>query len=67
LDRAYNLQKALDTTVLHLGSMANAPQRESHVSRERMLTVVDSALRDSHYEAAMLVSPPRYRPEARAH
>ena len=66
-DRAHNLQKALDTTVFHLGTMANAPQRESHGARERILTAVDSALRDSHYEAAMLVSPPRHLPEARAH
>lgn len=66
-DRAYNLQKALDTTVFHLGTMASAPQREPHGARERLLTAVDSALRDSCYEAAMLVNPPRYVSEARAH
>jgi hypothetical protein len=58
-DRAYNLQKALDTTVFHLETMANPPGPESHTARERLLTAVDSALRDSYYEAAILVGPSR--------
>jgi S-adenosylhomocysteine hydrolase len=64
-DRAQNLQKALDTTVFHLETMANAPGRESHGARERLLTAVESALRDSSYEAAMLVRPRRQFAEAR--
>jgi hypothetical protein len=64
-DRAHNLQKALDTTVFHLETMANPPGPESHIARERLLTAVDSALRDSYYEAAMLVGPSRRVSEAR--
>jgi hypothetical protein len=60
-DRAYNLQRALDTTVFHLGSVSNAPAAESHTARERLITAIDSALRDSCYEAAMLVGPTRRR------
>ena len=64
-DRAHNLQMALDTTVFHLETMANPPGPESHITRERLLTAVDSALRDSYYEAAMLVAPSRHIVEAR--
>ena len=56
-DRAQNLQRALDTTVFHLESMANPPDDDTHRARARLLTAVDSALRDSYYEAAMLVGP----------
>ena len=55
-DRAYRLQKALDTTVLHLGTVASAP---ASGTREQALTAVNSALRDSSYEAAMLLEPGR--------
>jgi len=58
-DRAYNLQKALDTTVFHLGTAANAPASEPHSLRERQLTAIDSALRESCYEAARLLGPVR--------
>ena len=64
-DRAQNLQKALDTTVFHLETMANPPGPEAHSARERLFTAVDSALRDSYYEAAMLVGPSRPVAEAR--
>ena len=64
-DRAQNLQKALDTTVFHLETMANPPAPDAPQARERILTAVDSALRDSYYEAAMLVGPGRPSPEAR--
>lgn len=64
-DRAHNLQTALDTTVFHLETMANPPGPESHIARERLLTAVDCALRDSYYEAAMLVAPSRPAIEAR--
>lgn len=58
-DRAYNLQRALDTTVFHLGTVTSTPVTESRTTRERALTAVNSALRDSSYEAAMLLEPGR--------
>jgi hypothetical protein len=61
LDRAGNLQKALDTTVFHLGAAAQPPAVESRSARERLLTTIDSALRDSCYEAATLLGPVRLR------
>jgi hypothetical protein len=60
-DRADNLQKALDTTVFHLGSIASAQASTSPVARERLLTAIDSALRDSFHEAAMLLGPSKRR------
>jgi hypothetical protein len=65
-DRASSLQRALDTTVLHLSTAASAPAAAPHGARERMLTAIDSALRDSYYEAAMLLGPRRALPETRA-
>ena len=65
-DRASNLQRALDTTVSRLGTAAAAPAAAPHATRERMLTAIDSALRDSYYEAAMLLEPRRASPERRA-
>jgi hypothetical protein len=65
-DRASNLQRALDTTVFHLSTAAAAPAAAPHGARERLLTAIDSALRDSYYEAAMLLGPPRALPERRA-
>jgi hypothetical protein len=60
-DRAYNLQKALDTTLFHLGTATTASARESHGTPDRLLTAIDSALRDSCYEAATLLGPVRLR------
>jgi hypothetical protein len=60
-DRAGNLQKALDTTVFHLGTAVRAPAVDSRSARERWLSTIDSALRDSCYEAAMLLDPVRLR------
>jgi hypothetical protein len=65
-DRASNLQRALDTTVFHLGTAATAPAAAPHGARERLLNAIDSALRDSYYEAAMLLEPRRASPERRA-
>ena len=65
-DRASNLQRALDTTLFHLGTAAAAPAAAPHGTRERLLTAIDSALRDSYYEAAMLLEPRRALPERRA-
>jgi len=60
-DRAGNLQKALDTTVFHLGTAVKAPVADSRSARERLITTIDSALRDSCYEAAKLLDPVRLR------
>jgi hypothetical protein len=60
-DRAGNLQKALDTTVFHLGTAVKAPAADSRSARERLITTIDSALRDSCYEAATLLGPVRLR------
>jgi hypothetical protein len=60
-DRAYNLQRALDTTVFHLGAAASASAAESRTARERSLSTVDAALRDSCYEAATLLGPVKLR------
>jgi hypothetical protein len=60
-DRAYNLQRALDTTVFHLGAAASASSAESHAARERVLSTIDAALRDSCYEAATLLGPVKLR------
>jgi len=60
-DRADNLQKALDTTVFHLGTVANAAPPATVTARERLLAAIDAALRDSCYEAAMLLGPSRRR------
>jgi len=59
-DRADNLQRALDTTVFQLGAVAGAPSSSS-VVRERLLLAIDSALRDSYYEAARLLGPRQRR------
>jgi hypothetical protein len=60
-DRAGNLQRALDTTVFHLGAAVKSPAADSRSARERLITTIDSALRDSCYEAAMLLDPVRLR------
>src|SRR5271155_3605185 len=60
-DRAGKLQKALHTTVFHLGTAVKAPVADSRSARERLLGTIDSALRDSCYEAAMLLGPVRLR------
>jgi len=58
---ADHLQKALDTTVAQLGSLAEIPAASGPGVLERMLAAVDGALRDSCYEAAMLLMPSRRR------
>jgi hypothetical protein len=58
---ADRLQAALDATVSQLGSLAEIPASSSSVVLDRMLAAGDSALRDSFYEAAMLLMPSRRR------
>ena len=58
---ADRLQAALDATVSQLGSLAEIPASSAPVVLDRMLAAGDSALRDSCYEAAMLLMPSRRR------
>jgi hypothetical protein len=58
---AENLQKALEATVASLGSLAEIPAASTPAVLDRMLAASDSALRDSCYEAAMLLAPSRRR------
>ena len=58
---ADNLQKALDATVSQLGSLAAIPAASAPGVLDRLLAASDSALRDSCYEAAVLLEPSRRR------
>ena len=60
-DRADDLQRALDTALLHLGSMASAGATTPAAARDRLLVAIDGALRDSAYHAAELLSPSKRR------
>jgi hypothetical protein len=58
---ADSLQKALDTTVAQLASLAAIPAASAPGVLDRLLAASDSALRDSCYEAAILLEPNRRR------
>jgi hypothetical protein len=58
---ADELQRVLDTTVAQLGSLAAIPVASAPGTVDRLLAASDSALRDSCYEAAMLLEPSRRR------
>jgi hypothetical protein len=58
---ADSLEKALDATVVQLGSLAGIPAASAPGVLDGMLAASDSALRDSCYEAAMLLEPKRRR------
>ena len=58
---ADNLEKALDATVVQLRSLAGIAAASAPGVLDRMLAASDSALRDSCYEAAMLLEPNRRR------
>jgi hypothetical protein len=60
-DIADDLQKALDTAVFRLGSLSEVETMTPPAIRERMLAGIDAALRDSRYEAAVLLQPGRRR------
>ncbi len=60
-DPADELQKALDTAVFRLGSLSELAATATPAIRERILAGIDAALRDSRYEAAMLLEPSRRR------
>ena len=55
------LQSALETTVVKLGSLAEIPAASAPGVLDRMLAASDAALRDSCYEAAVLLQPHRRR------
>ncbi len=54
-----NLQKALDTALFRLGNLTELLARTSTSVSERILSAIDSALRDGLYEAAALLEPNR--------
>jgi hypothetical protein len=58
-DLADDLQKALDTAVFRLGSLAGVTTTTAPEIRDRILVGIDAALRDSRYEAAILLEPSR--------
>jgi hypothetical protein len=60
-DLADNLQKALDTAVFRLNSLSDVGATTPTAVRERILAGIDAALRDSRYEAAVLIEPRRRR------
>jgi hypothetical protein len=47
--------------VFHLAAVSKAEAAASFVVRERLLASIDSALRDSCFEAAMLLGPSKRR------
>jgi hypothetical protein len=55
------LQAALETTVVKLGELAEIPAASAPGVLDRMLASSDAALRDSCYEAAVLLQPHRRR------
>lgn len=55
------LRTALEATVAKLGNLAEIPAASAPGALERMLAAGDAALRDSCYEAAMLLMPNRRR------
>jgi hypothetical protein len=61
MDLADNLQKALDTAVFRLNSLSDVGATTPTAVRERILAGIDAALRDSRYEAAVLIEPRRRR------
>jgi N-acetylglutamate synthase-like GNAT family acetyltransferase len=55
------LQAALEATVAQLGNLAQIPAASAPGVLDRLLAASDAALRDSFYEAAMLLEPHRRR------
>jgi hypothetical protein len=55
------LQSALEATVVKLGELAEIPAASAPGLLDRMLAASDAALRDSCYEAAILLGPHRRR------
>ena len=53
------LQKALDTALMRLQNLAEVQMQTEPAIRDRVLAAIDSALRDSRYEAKVLLQPGR--------
>jgi hypothetical protein len=53
------LQKALDTALLRLENLGEVQMQTEPAIRDRVLAAIDSALRDSRYEAKVLLRPGR--------
>lgn len=60
-DRTHDLQRGLDTALLHLGSMAGSWAGLPAAARDRLLGAIDAALRECAYEAAQLLGPNKRR------
>ena len=58
---ADSLQAALERTVVQLKCLVEIPPTSAPGALDRMLAASDAALRDSCYEAAMLLAPQRRR------
>jgi hypothetical protein len=58
---ADELQRVLGATVVQLSSLAAIPVASAPGTLDRLLAASDSALRDSCYEAVMLLEPSRRR------
>jgi hypothetical protein len=56
---ADNLHRALDAALIQLGSLAQFNPDNAPAVRQRILAAIDSALRDTCYEAVMLLGPGR--------
>ncbi len=60
-DAAQRLQQALDTALFRLGTLSEVQAATAPAIRERVLGAIDAALRDSRYEATILLEPRRRR------
>lgn len=54
------LQKALDTALLRLDHLGEIQSQAEPAIRDGLLAAIDSALRDSRYEAKVLLNPARH-------
>ncbi len=61
-----DLQKALDSALKHLENLGEVQMQTEPAIRDRILAAIDSALRDSRYEAKVLLAPRRSRPASGA-
>jgi len=61
VDQAGGLKKALETTLHHLGDLTDGKDADDSESSRQKIAAVAEALRDSRYEAAMLLEPRRRR------
>jgi hypothetical protein len=58
------LQKALDGALRRLENLGEVQIQTEPAIRDRVLAAIDSALRDSRYEAKVLLEPRRSRPSS---